>query len=55
MPHFIPYEKLSKKEKKRRSAERRVLWGPLSPVTRRAENPKAYRRARVKREQDGQE
>ena len=49
MTRFIPYDKLSKKEKKKRSAERRANWGALSPVTRRSENPKAYRRARFKR------
>ena len=52
MPRFIPYEKLSKKEKKRLDSSRRVGWGPLSPVTRKSENPKVYRRARVRREGD---
>ena len=54
MPRFVPYEKLSKKEKKRLCAERRGSWGALSPVTRKAENPKVYRRARAKRELDEQ-
>lgn len=50
MPRFIPYDKLSKKEKKRRDAAKRGDWGALSPVTRRAENPKAYKRLRRKPE-----
>ena len=52
MPRFIPYQKLSKKEKKRLDSARRGDWGPVSPVTRREENPKAYRRCRFKRETD---
>ena len=48
MEKFIPYEKLSKKEKKKRDALRRVGWGRLSPVTRRSEDPKKYRRAKEK-------
>ena len=48
MEKFIPYEKLSKKEKKKRNLERRGSWGALSPVTRRGETPKIYRRAKEK-------
>ncbi len=47
MEKFIPYEKLSKKEQRRRSAEKRNTWGPMSPVTRRSENPKAYNRRKA--------
>ncbi len=50
MPRFIPYEKLSKKEKKRLDSARRRDWGPLRPVTRRGEDPKAYSRRRFKQE-----
>ena len=42
MEKFIPYEKLSKKEQRQRDAQRRGSWQGISPVTRRAENPKAY-------------
>ena len=48
MEKFIPYEKLSKKEKKKRDALRRSGWGSLSPATRRGEKPKTYRRAKEK-------
>ena len=48
MEKFIPYEKLSKKEKRRRDAEKRGSWMGINPVTRQSENPKAYNRARVR-------
>jgi len=41
MEKFIPYEKLSKKQRRERDKKRRVTWG-FSPVTRNAQNPKAY-------------
>ncbi len=47
MKHFIPYEKLSKRERKARDAERRGSWG-ISPVTRRPEKPGAYNRAKTR-------
>ncbi len=50
MRKFVPYAKLSKKEKRRIDALRRRTWGPLDPVTRRAENPRAYRRESLKSE-----
>ncbi len=50
MEKFIPYEKLSKKQKRLRSAARRKDWGGLSPVTRRPENPKAYKRSKARKE-----
>ena len=46
MEKFIPYEKLSKKKKRERNAERRGTWC-ISPVTRRPENPKAYKRKKA--------
>ena len=49
MEPFIPFEKLSKKEQRRRNAEKRSTWGPLSPITRRSENPKAYKRHKAQR------
>ena len=49
MEKFIPYEKLSKKEQRRRNAAKRTTWGRLSPVTRRSENPRAYKRRKAQR------
>ena len=46
---FIPYEKLSKKEKEKLNKARRQTWGELNPVTRKPENSKAYNRAKSKR------
>jgi len=44
MEKFIPYEKLSKKEKRRLDQARRRTWGELNPVTRKPANSKAYNR-----------
>ena len=44
MEKFIPYEKLSKKEKRKIDQARRQTWGELNPVTRKPENSKAYNR-----------
>ena len=52
MENFIPYEKLSKKQKRALDAARRGSWGGLSPVTRRAENPKAYQRKKARIEEE---
>ena len=49
MEKFIPYEKLSKKEKRKLDAKRRGSWGEISPVTRKPENPKAYRRQQARK------
>ena len=46
MEKFIPYEKLSKKQKKMRDLKKRGTWD-ISPVTRRPENPKAYKREKT--------
>lgn len=46
---FIPYEKLSKKEKRRRDAMMRGTWGALNPVTRKSKNPKAYDRRKARK------
>ncbi len=51
MDRFIPYEKLSKKKKKERNAEKRNTW-TISPVTRRPENPKAYSRKKAQNWKD---
>lgn len=46
MEKFVPYEKLSKKEKKKRDTQRRGTWGELNPVTRKPANSRAYNRKR---------
>ena len=47
MEKFIPFEKLSKKEQRKRNAQHRGGWQGLSPVTRRSENPRAYNRRKA--------
>lgn len=47
MEKFIPYEKLSKKEQKKRNAARRGSWGAVNPITRRPENSRAYNRQKA--------
>ena len=49
MKKFIPYEKLSKKERRKRDAMMRGTWGPLNPVTRKSKNPKAYDRRKARK------
>ena len=46
MERFIPYEKLSKKEKRKVDLARRGTWN-VNPVTRMSENPKAYNRKKA--------
>ena len=48
MEKFIPYEKLSKKEKRKINQVRRQTWGELNPVTRKPENSKAYNRNKAR-------
>jgi len=48
MVKFIPYGKLSKKEKRKINAARRGTWGAMSPVTRKPENSKAYNRKKAR-------
>lgn len=48
MEKFVPYEKMSKKEKKKADASRRGSWGSMSPVTRIPQNSKAYDRKKEK-------
>ena len=48
MKKFIPYEKLSKKEKRKIDQARRQTWGELNPVTRKPENSKAYNRNKAR-------
>ena len=44
MDKFIPYENLSKKEKRKMDLAKRQTWGELNPVTRKPQNSKAYNR-----------
>lgn len=47
MEKYIPYEKLSKKEKRKLDSAKRVTWGDLNPVTRKPENRRAYNRKKM--------
>ena len=47
MAKFIPYEKLSKKEKRKLDLAKRQTWGELNPVTRKPENSRAYNRRKA--------
>ena len=51
MRRFVPYEKLSKKEKRAVNARKRGVW-KMSPVTRRPANPKAYKRKKARNWED---
>ena len=48
MEKYIPYEKLSKKEKRRLDSQRRGSWGPINPATRKPESSKAYKRSKAR-------
>ena len=48
MEKFIPYEKLSKKEKRKIDKARRQTWGELNSVTRKPANSKAYNRNKAR-------
>lgn len=47
MGKYIPYEKLSKKEKRKLDLAARGTWKGLDPVTRRTKNAKVYNRKRT--------
>ena len=47
MEKFVPYEKLSKKEKRKLDRARRGSWGDVNPVSRKAESKKVYNRKRA--------
>ena len=51
MKKFIPYEKLSKKKQRELDALRRNVW-TISPVTRKPENSKAYKRRKAQKWND---
>ena len=48
MEKYIPYEKLSKKEKRKLDLAKRQTWDALNPVTRKLENSKAYNRNKAR-------
>ena len=48
MEKFIPYEKLSKKEKRKLDQTRRQTWGDLNPTTRKPANSRAYNRKKTR-------
>jgi hypothetical protein len=52
MEKFIPFEKLSKKERQKRNAARRGSWYGLNPVTRKPESSKAYNRRKAQKWSD---
>ena len=45
---MIPYDKLSKKEKRKLDAAKRNTWGSLNPVTRKPVSSKAYNRSKAR-------
>ena len=47
MKKFVPYEKLSKKQKAALDRSRRTTWGELNPVTRKPESSRAYNRKKA--------
>ena len=47
MEKFIPYEKRSKKEKRKLDLSRRGSWGEINPVTRKPNSSKAYNRKKA--------
>lgn len=49
MDKFIPYEKMSKKQKKQYNALKRRDWNGVNPVTRKPVNPKAYNRKKSRK------
>ncbi len=52
MDKFIPFEKLSKRKKRELLAKKRGTWGGFNPVTRKPENPKAYKREKTRKWHD---
>jgi hypothetical protein len=49
MKKYVSPEKLSKKAKQALDLSRRTTWGPLNPVTRKPDHPKAYKRKKVQK------
>ena len=49
MKAFVPYEKLSKKQKREIDKAKRATWGEVVPVTRRIDSAKIYNRKKHQR------
>lgn len=47
MNNFIPYEKMSKKQRREIDKMKRGSWNGVNPITRRIESKKAYNRKKV--------
>lgn len=50
MEKFVPLNKMSKKKQREYYKAQRRGWGGISPVTRLENDPKAYNRAKAKRD-----
>lgn len=50
MKKFVPYEKLSKKEKRRFDQAKRQTWGSLNPITRKPPNSRVYDRKKAQKQ-----
>ena len=48
MEKYIPYGKLSKKEKRKLDSAKRGTWGQINPVTRKPQSSKAYNRSKTR-------
>ena len=48
MKKFVPYEKMSKKQKKALDSMKRKSWGCLDPRTRVPDDPKVYKRSKFR-------
>jgi hypothetical protein len=49
MKAFVPYEKLSKKQKREIDKAKRATWGEVIPVTKRIDSAKIYNRKKHQR------
>ena len=49
MKKFVPYEKMSPKQRREIDRTRRGDWGDISPVSRRIESAKQYNRKKAQR------
>jgi hypothetical protein len=52
MENFIPIGKMSKKTRRKIEHAKRNTWGPINPITRRAESKKIYNRKKVRPEKN---
>jgi hypothetical protein len=56
MEKYIPYDKMSKKDRRKADLAKRGTWGPLNPTTRKPRSSRAYDRCKTrnwKREDHG--